>query len=248
MPDRFLSHHACCYSDKFADKVLAALKQQPSLQRLISALNAAPDQVSVDAETLQRAQTGIEALGDFVNNFLSSTYYNEQCPPHARDIAQKVFDIPEILERILLKLDAAKALKAQRVNRQFFDAIEKSVNLQRALSLRFWPQKHFWTLFEDEEFGICIAALCHALLRLQAEIVRFFAWTSTVTDCHELGSVVAGCYFVILPSRRSGHTRDAVDSAIQVSAAAYICPRSPSTSSRTTTVSRSATCSMRRRS
>lgn len=57
-------------------------------------------------------------------------------PPLARkssaaaELADKVFGIPELLERILLNLPTNTLLKVQQVNRHFFDATQASPRIQ----------------------------------------------------------------------------------------------------------------------
>ena len=51
-------------------------------------------------------------------------------------LAQKVSNIPELLEAILQNLDLQDILRAQQVNRLFFNVIEGSTNIERQVGLR----------------------------------------------------------------------------------------------------------------
>lgn len=68
-------------------------------------------------------------------------YFAEHCPPHATGLAQKVFNIPELLEMILENLDMNHLLGVMCLNRQFHDAVEYSPKFQKRLSLV--PQEDF---------------------------------------------------------------------------------------------------------
>lgn len=67
---------------------------------------------------------------------LSPQVLNERCPQRALALAQRVFDIPELLEMIISKMSIQEIIVAQRVNKQFRDAVNSSVVLQRHLALR----------------------------------------------------------------------------------------------------------------
>lgn len=58
-------------------------------------------------------------------------------PPNSDELAEKLFSIPEMLERILLYLSPADLLRAQQVSRQFFQAIQASPKLQMRYELIF---------------------------------------------------------------------------------------------------------------
>jgi hypothetical protein len=51
-------------------------------------------------------------------------------PPNSDELAEKLFSIPEMLERILFYLSPADLLRVQQVSRQFFEATEASPKLQ----------------------------------------------------------------------------------------------------------------------
>ena len=53
-----------------------------------------------------------------------------------------MFNIPDLLEAILVSLNASRLLDAQRVNRQFHTVIEHSRRSQRKLSLERDPNEH----------------------------------------------------------------------------------------------------------
>ncbi|KAK4545754.1 hypothetical protein LTR36_002708 [Oleoguttula mirabilis] len=88
---------------------------------------------------LSDAQGDVQGLKQFFSNFLSPTLYNEITPPQNESIACRVFEVPELLELILLELPVADIMSFQQVDRNARDAIEASSPLQRALSLRADP-------------------------------------------------------------------------------------------------------------
>jgi len=49
---------------------------------------------------------------------------DEQTTPQATELADRVFSVPELFERILQNLDARRLLVAQQVSRVFRDTIE----------------------------------------------------------------------------------------------------------------------------
>lgn len=155
MDARFYDRDAAWDDDDFHDELLAAVTSQRALHRIITSMRAMPGRTATDDEALGSAETELKTLSKFVNIFLTTEYFNEQIPPHATNTAQKVFVIPELLELILSQLHALELLKTQATNRQFYDAIEKSTRLQRALSLQVVPGKHFSTHF----FGVEVLGL-----------------------------------------------------------------------------------------
>lgn len=87
-------------------------------------------------DSLNEARNDIEGLKSFFSSFLCPTFYNEAQPQPDESIAHRVFDVPELLELILLELPIPDIMNFQQVNRTARDAINASPMLQRALSLR----------------------------------------------------------------------------------------------------------------
>ncbi|KAI5369866.1 Putative F-box domain-containing protein [Septoria linicola] len=123
------------------DEMRAALDHQANLDAALKRLsNLADSSASVSSAilraVLKQAQSSAAGLDGHLRNTGRPSLYAERCPDGARELAQRVFDVPELLELILSKLPVLELLKSYRVNRQWHSAIESSANLQRQLSLR----------------------------------------------------------------------------------------------------------------
>lgn len=119
---RFLSHHA---------NLTHALKK---LSRLARSGQPIPSETLTEA--LKPAVASAAGIDRRLRKRIRPAIYNERCPPQARHLAQKVFDIPELLEMIILSLRFKDKLKVQRLNKQWHAAVNNSINVQRSLSLR----------------------------------------------------------------------------------------------------------------
>jgi len=84
---------------------------------------------------LKSAERSLAAMITPLGTMIEDTVYQEYCPPHALGLAQRVFDIPELLEMILDRLSIRGILLVQIVNRQFRDAVKTSTVMQRELYL-----------------------------------------------------------------------------------------------------------------
>lgn len=91
----------------------------------------------VGAEGSGQIQTHLKALQDALASQSSALdTMIKSIPPAARrpaaasDLADKVFSIPELLERILLNLSAGDLLHIMLLNHHFFDTIEGSPRIQ----------------------------------------------------------------------------------------------------------------------
>lgn len=119
--------------------VLKCLSTQRDLKTAISTLKTTATHEKVSREDLLLSIADIESCMPTVNACLvdgiSPQEFATYCPPHAKGLAQKVFDIPELLEMILEHLNAITLLGAQEVNRQFHDAVNASTKLQKKLWL-----------------------------------------------------------------------------------------------------------------
>ncbi|KAK5126924.1 hypothetical protein LTR85_008282 [Meristemomyces frigidus] len=112
-----------------------ALVQQHELRRKITELLSTPHEEPVATQMLESANAASDRLETFFRSIATPLWYNEQCPSHAEDLAQRVFDIPELLESILIELRWNELLGSMLVNRQFRDAVLASKRLKRRLSL-----------------------------------------------------------------------------------------------------------------
>lgn len=94
----------------------------------------------VDIEKVVLAlQDHSDGLHDFVVKRISPSIHNEVKQPDS-DIARKVFNIPEMLDMILSKLDIPDILKMTQVSHALKDAIGSSTKLQVQLGLRAGPE------------------------------------------------------------------------------------------------------------
>ena len=94
------------------------------------------------AKALHKIQASVQGIYTSLSNIAPASFYAEYCPPEAKGLASRVFDIPELLEQILDGLQPWDLLIVQQVNRQFRDFIAESDTLQE----RFNPHL-------DEEKG-----------------------------------------------------------------------------------------------
>ncbi|KAK5744737.1 hypothetical protein LTR17_001813 [Elasticomyces elasticus] len=133
--------------DQQRDKIGKALEHQQNLGYAISLLRrqqAAPDSSSARADgdvanTLKDMETCVQGLGAFFSDFLSPAFYNEKQPLHSKgdtSAAQRVFDLPELLELVLEYVAEVDVLRFHQVNRSARASIDGSPRLQSRLSLR----------------------------------------------------------------------------------------------------------------
>ncbi|PPJ53875.1 hypothetical protein CBER1_04603 [Cercospora berteroae] len=141
------------------DEFRAAVEHHASLDAALKQMELlanSGDTVSSEAirAALTSARAGAAGLDSHLRNTGRPSLYTERCPDRARGLAQRVFDVPELLELILSKLPVLELLKCYRVNHQWRDAIESSVNLQRQLSLRADTlDGHFQNVFQGRICG-----------------------------------------------------------------------------------------------
>ncbi|KAK4892519.1 hypothetical protein LTR27_008983 [Elasticomyces elasticus] len=133
--------------DQQRDKIGKALEHQQRLGHAISLFRrqqAAPDSSSARADgdvakTMEDLETCVQGLDAFFSDFLSPIFYNEKQPLHAMgdtSAAQKVFDLPELLELVLEYVEEVDILRFHQVNRSARASIDGSPRLQSRLSLR----------------------------------------------------------------------------------------------------------------
>lgn len=133
--------------DDSKDDTQILLKRQRDLQHAWRVLKTTVHANADMHAQLNSAMTTIEGSMSVINERavrdVSPERFTQYCPPHATGLAQNVFDIPELLEEMLEYLDIDDSLTAQMVNRQFRDAVNSSIRLQRRLSLLPHTSKHF---------------------------------------------------------------------------------------------------------
>lgn len=106
------------------------------------------DELSQNLTKMQKAISNIDTL---LRDVIVAEIYTEQCPAHAKGLAQQVFNVPELLETILVNLTMEELLAAQFINRQFRDAVNGSTRLQRKLSLLPHSSEDFYAPFVENE-------------------------------------------------------------------------------------------------
>ena len=113
--------------------------QSVNLARVIHGLVAETRRAArVDIElldALKEAQHCLPVIQQHISNTFPPEAFVHQCPPHALDIAQTAFDVPEMLEMILSHLGISDLLTSRLVNSQFQSAIDGSPSLQRRMML-----------------------------------------------------------------------------------------------------------------
>lgn len=106
------------------------------LQLLLSEANPAH---CADPERLQQSVDDIASstggLHDFLSDMVVTRLFNERRGANAQP-AQQVFNVPELLERVLSFISARELLSVQTLNRTFYNMIECSGLLQQRLGLK----------------------------------------------------------------------------------------------------------------
>ncbi|KAK3658976.1 hypothetical protein LTR56_001413 [Elasticomyces elasticus] len=144
---RWMRKNSSLTHDQQRDTIGKALEHQQRLGYAISLLRrqqAAPDSSSARAngdlaKTMEDMETCVQGLDAFFSDFLSPVFYNEKQPLHAMgdtSAAQKVFDLPELLELVLEYVEEVDILRFHQVNRSARASIDGSPRLQSRLSLR----------------------------------------------------------------------------------------------------------------
>ncbi|KAK5126934.1 hypothetical protein LTR85_008292 [Meristemomyces frigidus] len=111
-------------------------KLEASITAMTKIIQSSTDTPTSLREGIDEAQRDIQGLKSFFSDFLSPTLHNEVVAPQDDAVAHRVFDVPELLELILLELPIADIMSFQQVDRNARDAIEASPALRRALSLQ----------------------------------------------------------------------------------------------------------------
>ena len=136
----------------FSTCIRNAVASQQDLKATLNALLKDASRNITDSDELVQKLTKMLANVDGLDHMLGEvahpSYYNEFCPADSDHLAQKVFNIPELLELILIKLDVRDLLVVQQVNRPFFNAVETSIKIQRKLCLQKDPKSHHQTPFQ----------------------------------------------------------------------------------------------------
>ena len=84
---------------------------------------------------LTTVQETLSVMDSHLHTLVPPEVFQHYCPPHATGTAQKVFDIPELLEMILSNLQVHDLTRVPLVNRQFKATIDSSAQLQKLCTL-----------------------------------------------------------------------------------------------------------------
>ncbi|GAB1734700.1 hypothetical protein NU195Hw_Modified_645t1 [Hortaea werneckii] len=147
-----------CYA-KILNEAYALEKRQKSraedvrdhYQRLSSRLGALRQLSSTDRplgdELLTQLFDDAEGIGKYLAHTLGNNFLNGQPNEASAAKARQVFDVPELLEMILLKLPPSSIFVAQQVCQTFSALITSSPKIQHYLGLKPDLQSNFSTCF-----------------------------------------------------------------------------------------------------
>ncbi|KAI7280468.1 hypothetical protein KC345_g4731 [Hortaea werneckii] len=120
-------------------------------QRLSSRLGALRQLSSTDRtlgdELLTQLFDDVEGIGKYLTHTLGENFVNGQPNEASAAKARQVFDVPELLEMILLKLPPSSIFVAQQVCQTFSALITSSSKIQHYLGLKADLQSNFSTCF-----------------------------------------------------------------------------------------------------
>lgn len=126
------------------------LEQNLKLKQSMATLRNAPHGTLIQDSSLQEAISSADTAMSSIDPHITSLWNQipaQQKPiMHNNNAAQAVFDIPELLELILLKLPVKDILRAQGVSHGWKDQFKTSINLQQALCLK--PAFNYYSPFD----------------------------------------------------------------------------------------------------
>ena len=100
---------------------------QAHLEKIQQLVGAEGGQLQLHLKALQ---DGLASQSSSLDKLVKSVPPMARRPPNVDELADRVFSIPELLERILVNLTAGDLLLAMQVNHQFFNAIDASPRIQ----------------------------------------------------------------------------------------------------------------------
>ncbi|KAK5127049.1 hypothetical protein LTR85_008408 [Meristemomyces frigidus] len=123
--------------------------QQEGLQTVQDELKRCIDMRTLDSQTLNSISERLEPHVTRLRTHIVQHFHVDSQLPTKSSVAkaQQVFDTPELLEHILLRLSPRDAFRAQQASRRVHDLIMTSPCLQRHLYLKADPQADFSTAF-----------------------------------------------------------------------------------------------------
>jgi hypothetical protein len=113
---------------------------QTHLDSLVQLIEPEADQSAEIQRHLKAIRDGLSTQQSHLDQLVESVPPMARKPPTTDELAEKVFNIPELLEKILLYLSPADLLRVQRVSHLFFNATEGSPKIQFKMGLR--PQEN----------------------------------------------------------------------------------------------------------
>ncbi|KAI7313279.1 hypothetical protein KC315_g11731 [Hortaea werneckii] len=127
-------------------------------QRLSSRLGALRQLSSTDRtlgdDLLTQLFDDAEGIGKYLARNLGVNFLKGQPNEASAVKAQQVFDIPELLEMILLKLPPGSILAAQQACQTFSALITSSPKIQHHLGLKADSHSKFSSCFNERSFGL----------------------------------------------------------------------------------------------
>ena len=127
---------------------LAAQEQYQSIQAHLDSLTQVLEpafQGSHEAQKhIQALKQGLIEQQSNLEKIVQSVPPVARKPPGATQLGEKLFAIPELLERILLYLQTTDLLRVQQVNHAFFDATQSSPKIQCKMGLRAQENAHIY--------------------------------------------------------------------------------------------------------
>lgn len=134
-------------------------------QRLSSRLGALRQLSSTDRtlgdDLLTQLVEDAEGVGKYLAHSLGVNFLKGQPNEASAAKAQQVFDIPELLEMILLKLPPSSIFAAQQACQTFSALITSSPKIQHHLGLKADLQANFSTCFNERSFDAWGKFQCH---------------------------------------------------------------------------------------
>lgn len=120
-----------------------------NLERLVG--NGSNGSLLDDVQDIVQGLTEDAAsMTDFLESHCKISLTSARLTDSSPATAQQVFDTPELMEMILLNLDAFDLLQAQQVNRTMFESIASSEKLQVAMGLRGDSDSPFRSMFRRD--------------------------------------------------------------------------------------------------
>ncbi|KAK5127052.1 hypothetical protein LTR85_008411 [Meristemomyces frigidus] len=113
----------------------AVVQHHKTLGQILQRLPSNADCASDLAALVTAAKRELDHAAASMPALLQQITVEERTSPATALVAEKVFEIPELFERILCNLDITDLLKAQQVNHRFFETIQSSPMLQWHMGL-----------------------------------------------------------------------------------------------------------------